>query len=209
MQNNSRQSGGSAVWQILFSTERKVFNMTESEKMLAFNRQFVEEKQYEPYMTSKYPERKVAILSCMDTRLTALFPAALGIKNGDVKIIKNAGGMISSPFGSAVRSLLIAVYELGVQEIMVIGHTDCGVQHVNSQVMENLMQQRGVSAETLDMIRYCGVDLENWLAGFDCVVESVTGSVKLLREHPLFPKDITITGYIMDSVTGQLNPIED
>ena len=181
--------------------------MTEMEKMLAFNRQFVENKDYEPFITSKYPERKVAILSCMDTRLTQLLPAALGIKNGDVKIIKNAGGMISSPFGSAVRSLLIAVYELGVQEIMVIGHTDCGVQHVNSQVMEDLMQQRGVSAETLDMIRYCGVDLEKWLAGFDCVEQSVTGSVKLLREHPLFPKDITIHGYVMDSTTGLLNPV--
>ncbi len=181
--------------------------MTESEKMLAFNQQFVEEKQYEPYVTSKYPDRKVAILSCMDTRLTNLLPAALGIKNGDVKIIKNAGGMISSPFGSAVRSLLIAVYELGVQEIMVIGHTDCGVQHVNSQVMEDLMQKRGVHPKTLDMIRYCGVDLEKWLAGFDCVKESVTGSVKLLREHPLFPKDITINGYVMDSTTGKLDPI--
>ena len=53
----------------------------------------------------------------MDTRLTALLPAALGIKNGDVKMIKNAGGVISHPFGSVIRSLLVAIFELGVEEI--------------------------------------------------------------------------------------------
>ena len=53
----------------------------------------------------------------MDTRLTELLPAALGIKNGDVKIIKNAGGTITHPFGSAMRSLLVAIYELGIREV--------------------------------------------------------------------------------------------
>ena len=60
------------------------------------------------------PDKKIAILSCMDTRLTALLPAALGIKNGDVKMIKHAGGVISHPFGSVIRSLLVAIFELGV-----------------------------------------------------------------------------------------------
>ena len=57
------------------------------EKFVKFNNEFVEKKEYEKYVTSKYPDKKVAILSCMDTRLTELLPAALGIKNGDVKII--------------------------------------------------------------------------------------------------------------------------
>lgn len=179
----------------------------ESEKMLIFNQKFVEEERYIPYITSKYPDRKVAILSCMDTRLTELLPAALGIKNGDVKIIKNAGAVISSPFGSAVRSLLIAVYELGVTEIMIIGHTDCGVQQVNCVEMQDLMRQRGVSNDCLQMLRYCGVDMDSWLAGFDSVEESVAKSVLLLKNHPLFPKDIRISGYVMDSITGKLNPL--
>lgn len=98
------------------------------DEALAYNKQFVANKEYEKYITDKYPDRKIAILSCMDTRLTELLPAALGFKNGDVKIIKNAGGIITQPFGSAVRSLLVAIYELGVEEIMVIAHTDCGVQ---------------------------------------------------------------------------------
>lgn len=58
------------------------------EDILAYNKRFVAEKGYEKYITNKYPDKKIAILSCMDTRLTALLPAALGIKNGDVKMIK-------------------------------------------------------------------------------------------------------------------------
>ena len=82
------------------------------DNFLTYNKTFVAEKQYEKYQTSKYPDRNVAIVACMDTRLTELLPAALGIKNGDVKLIKNAGGVIMSPFDSVMRSLLIAVYEL-------------------------------------------------------------------------------------------------
>ena len=74
------------------------------EEMLAYNKKFVEEKRYEQYAASKYPNKKVAILTCMDTRLTELLPAALGLKNGDAKIIKNAGGVITHPYGSVVRS---------------------------------------------------------------------------------------------------------
>ena len=76
------------------------------EQMLEYNKQFVETKAYEKYQTSKYPDKKIAIVTCMDTRLVELLPAALGIKNGDVKIIKNAGGTITNPFDSTVRSLL-------------------------------------------------------------------------------------------------------
>ena len=53
------------------------------EEMLAYNKKFVEEKRYEQYAASKYPNKKVAILTCMDTRLVELLPAALGIKNED------------------------------------------------------------------------------------------------------------------------------
>ena len=102
------------------------------DEMLKYNKRFVKEKQYEKFRTSKYPDKKLAILTCMDTRLVELLPAALGIKNGDVKMIKNAGGMITDPFDSAVRSLLVGIIELGVEEIMVIGHTDCGVSGINA-----------------------------------------------------------------------------
>ena len=72
------------------------------DEILKYNQEFVKEKKYEQYKTSKYPDKKIAILTCMDTRLTELLPAALGIKNGDVTIIKTAGGTISHPFGSVI-----------------------------------------------------------------------------------------------------------
>ncbi len=93
------------------------------DEILNYNREFVASKGYERFVTSKYPDKRIAIVTCMDTRLVELLPAALGLRNGDVKIIKNAGGTIVNPFDSTMRSLLVAVYELGVNEIMVIGHT--------------------------------------------------------------------------------------
>ena len=105
------------------------------DEIMEYNRKFVENKGYAPYLTSKYPDKKLAILTCMDTRLLELLPAALGIKNGDAKIIKNAGGTMVHPYGSVVRSLLVGILELGVEEVLVIGHTDCGVQGMDGKEM--------------------------------------------------------------------------
>lgn len=179
------------------------------EEMLAYNKQFVAEKRYEQYAASKYPNKKIAILTCMDTRLVELLPAALGLKNGDVKIIKNAGGVVTNPFGSVIRSLLVAIIELGVEEIMVIGHTDCGVSHIDSDRMIEEMKARGVSVHDIDIMRYCGVKFERWLAGFETVEKSVAESVDVVINHPLVPKDIYVSGYVMDSVTGALTLVCD
>ncbi len=176
--------------------------------MLEFNKKFVENKEYEKYKTSKYPDKKVAIITCMDTRLVELIPSALGIKNGDVKMIKNAGGMVMSAFDSTVRSVLVSIYDLGVEEIMVIGHTDCGVSHVSSEKIEKKMLERGISEDVLNMVRICEVDLEKWLMGFNDVEQSVKDSVRILRGHPLIPDDILIKGYIIDTETGKLSIIE-
>ena len=147
------------------------------DELLSFNRSFVESKGFEKYITDKYPDKKIAIVTCMDTRLTELLPAALGIRNGDVKMIKNAGGTINHPFGSAMRSLLVAIYELGVKEVMIIGHTDCGVQHMDSELMLKHMRERGVSQDHIDMMEYCDVNLRQWLSGFNDTEEAVRKEV--------------------------------
>ena len=169
------------------------------EEILAYNKKFVEDKGYEAYITNKYPDKKIAILSCMDTRLTALLPAALGIKNGDVKMIKNAGGVISHPFGSVIRSLLVAIFELGVEEIMVIAHSDCGACHMHSA--------RGINPDYIDMMRFCGVDFHSWLDGFEDTEKSVRGTVDFIVHHPLIPVDVKVYGFIIDSTTGELTRI--
>lgn len=177
------------------------------DELLEFNKQFVKEEKFKPYTTSKFPDRKLAIVTCMDTRLIELLPAALGIKNGDAKIIKNAGGVIVHPFGSAVRSLMIAIYELGVEDIMVIGHTDCGVQRMDVKDMIQKMKADGVSDEVIQYLTYCGVDFDKWLGGFDDVETSVQESVDLLIHHPLIPKHVSIYGYVMNSITGELREV--
>ena len=64
--------------------------------ILQYNKVFVAKGSYKNYVTSKYPDKKIAVISCMDTRLTELLPAALGARNGDIKIIKNAGGVVNA-----------------------------------------------------------------------------------------------------------------
>ena len=178
------------------------------DQILEYNKQFVEKKTYEKYVTSKYPDKKLAILYCMDTRLLELLTAALGIKNGDAKIIKNAGGVISHPYGSVVRSLLVAILELGVTEVMVIGHTDCGCQGMDSDEMIKMLLERGIKQSDINMLKYSGIDFKKWLHGFDNVEDSVISTVRELRDHPLIPKDVYIGGYVMDSVTGELTVLD-
>ena len=177
------------------------------DQMLEYNRQFVENKEYEQYKTSKFPDKKIAIVTCMDTRLVELLPAALGIKNGDVKIIKNAGATITNPFDSTMRSLLVAIYELSVNEVMIIGHTGCGVQGMDSQEMLHLMRQRGIDEEHIQLMRHCGIDLDSWLHGFDDTHAAILETVDLVKNHPLMPADVIVRGYIMDSETGKLNTL--
>lgn len=177
------------------------------EQMLDYNRQFVANKEYERFVTSKYPDKKIAIVTCMDTRLVELLPAALGIKNGDVKIIKNAGGTITNPFDSTMRSLLVAIYELSVNEVMIIGHTGCGVQGMDSQEMLHLMRERGIDDEHINLMKHCGIDLDSWLHGFDDTDMAIAETVDLVKNHPLMPRDVVVCGYIMDSTTGELRRI--
>ena len=173
-----------------------------------FNRKFVEEKRYEQFATNKYPDKKIAIVTCMDTRLIELLPAALGFRNGDVKIIKNAGATIINPFDSTMRSLLIAIYELGVNEIMVIGHTMCGVQGMDAGEMLHMMKERGVSEEHISLMEHCGINLREWLHGFEDTDEAVRETVDVIAHHPLMPPEgVNVQGFVMDSYTGELRQL--
>lgn len=178
------------------------------DEILKYNREFVRSGAYKKFATDKYPDKKIAIVTCMDTRLVELLPAALGFKNGDVKIIKNAGATITNPFDSTMRSLLIAVYELGVQEIMVIGHTGCGVQGMDAREMLHAMRERGISQEHITLMEHCGINLREWLHGFEDTDAAITETVDLIKKHPLMPEGISVAGYVMDSVTGELRSID-
>ncbi|MDI7742620.1 carbonic anhydrase [Lysinibacillus fusiformis] len=178
-------------------------------EILNFNDSFVKFKQYEPYITSKYPDKKSVILTCMDTRLVELLPKAMNMRNGDVKIVKSAGAQVSHPFGSVMRSLLVAVYELKADEVYVIGHHDCGMSAIDPEIMIGHMIERGISEDIINTVKYSGIDLVEWLRGFGDVSTSVLKSVDIIRNHPLMPKTTPVHGLVIDPNTGKLDLLAD
>jgi carbonic anhydrase len=181
--------------------------MTNIDEILEFNKKFVEDKAYMKYATTKYPDKKIAILSCMDTRLTEILPAALNLKNGDVKLIKNAGAIIINPYGSVMRSILVAIYALGVEDVLIIAHHDCGMRGLEAANLLEKIKERGISREIIDSVKNSGIDISNWLKGFDETEDSVKETVKIVKNHPLLPKDIGVFGFIIDPVTGKLDTV--
>jgi carbonic anhydrase len=177
------------------------------EEILNFNEKFVAEKKYEKFETTKFPNKKMVILTCMDTRLVELLPNALNVRNGDVKIVKNAGALIMHPFGSIMRSLLVAVYQLKAEEVVIIGHHDCGMSGMKPDIVIDEMKKRGVSEETLGTLNYSGIDVQEWLHGFDNVSDSVAHSVEIVKNHPLMPSDVPVHGLVIDPMTGRLDTV--
>jgi carbonic anhydrase len=177
------------------------------DEVLAYNEQFVKDKKYEEFATSKLPNKKMVILSCMDTRLMELLPHALNVKNGDVKLIKNAGAVINHPFGSVMRSILVAVYQLQADEVLVIGHHDCGMGGLKADDMIPNMKKRGVTQKTFDTLEYSGINVQNWLKGFSKVEDSVEHSVNIIKNHPLLPENTPVHGLVINPETGKLDLI--
>lgn len=173
-------------------------------EILDYNRNFVESGEYAQFFSNKYPERSLAILSCMDTRLSELLPRALGLKNGDAKLIKNAGALVNHPWGSVMRSLLIAVFELRVTEIMVIAHYDCGMRGMNPDAFLNKTGEFGIPEDRITTLRNAGIGLDNWLTGFTDVEDSVRHTVGMIRRHPLMPDYIPVHGLVIHPTTGKL-----
>jgi len=178
-------------------------------EMLEQNRSFVAQKSYVPFLTDQFPNKKLAVLTCMDTRLVELLPKAMNFANGDVKLIKNAGAIVTHPFGSVMRSLVVAVYELGVEEIAVVGHYGCGMTGLSCARVLDKAKARGVSDDVLDTIARSGVDLHQWLCGFERVEDGVRQSVATIKNHPLLPRDVPVHGMLICPETGRLDLLVD
>lgn len=175
------------------------------EEILKYNDIFVNSGFYKPFAASKFPQKRLAILTSMDTRLIGLLPAALGIHHGDVHLIKNAGGLISDPFDSTIRSLLISILDFDVTEVMVIGHTDCGAATVSSESIIARLIQRGITIETILRLKEEGLNLESWFQGFESTKSSIKNTVSNLKSHPLIPSNVVIQGFVMNISNGRLD----
>ena len=180
------------------------------EEMLEANRQFIQKLpqefvEYCPW-TSKLPKRELAIFTCMDTRLVDFLEPALGIRRGEGKVIKNAGNSVTGPFEATIRSLVVSIFELGVKEIIVIGHMDCGISHATSKDLIQKMLHRGISLDAIKMIEK---ELEDWLDHFHHPIDNVEDVVRKIRTNPLIPNDVPVHGLMFNPQTGEVKVVVD
>ena len=134
------------------------------------------------------PKTRVAIVTCMDSRLHVA--QALGLALGDAHILRNAGGRVTD---DVIRSLVISQQQMGTREIVVLHHTDCGAQTFkNEDFQEHLKCELGVDVSGQDFLPFQDVE------------ESVREDIKLLRECPLIPDDVVISGAVYDVDTGRM-----
>jgi carbonic anhydrase len=136
------------------------------------------------------PGRRLAVLACMDARLTV--EDVLGLRTGDAHIIRNAGGLATD---DAIRSLVISQHLLGTEEVIVIEHTACGMLTFEDEaVRESIAQATGVH-----------VDLP--LHPFPDLEANLKAQVERIRAHP-WVKPVPVNGLIYEVETGQLRAIE-
>jgi carbonic anhydrase len=177
--------------------------MTLLDTILNANRKFVHPGAFPPL--PKNPQKQFAIFTCMDTRLVDFLEPAMGIKRGDAKVIKNAGNtLVDSLHGGVIRSLVAAIFLLGVEEIFVIGHEDCGMAAVDATELKERMSRRGIDPRAVDVIV---PDLAQWLGAFCCPKENVAEVAEKIRSNPLIPRDVPIHGLLFCPNDGRLEVI--
>ncbi|MFB1051149.1 beta-class carbonic anhydrase [Paraliobacillus sp. JSM ZJ581] len=172
------------------------------EEILQFNYKFVENEDYKPYETDVIPNKRAVIFTCMDTRLVELLPKALNLKNGEVKIVKNAGAILTNQHDSVMKAILIALHALQAEEVYVIAHHNCGMNHLDT---ENLIERMKIQGITEEQLNQFDSNTGQWLKGFDSVEDSVKHSVSVIEDHPLVPEDIPVHGLVIDPRTGKLD----
>ncbi len=152
--------------------------------MLAANDRYAES--FEHSSLTAAPVRGLVIVTCMDARLDVL--RALGLGMGDAHIIRNAGGLATD---DVIRSLIVSQQLLGTQEIVVIGHTGCGLLGADEAALRDRMADE--TGEALDIE----------LGSFDDLDDSIRASVDRLRAHPWL-KRVPVHGLVFDVATGRL-----
>ncbi len=139
------------------------------------------------------PARKLAVVACMDARLTV--EQFLGLRTGEAHIIRNAGGLATE---DALRSLIISTRLLGTRTIFVIEHTDCGMlTFQDEQLREQLKKETGQDASQLHFHAFA--DLE----------ENLRAQLRRIRGNPWLPRDIDLHGFVYDVRSGRLREVSE
>jgi carbonic anhydrase len=139
------------------------------------------------------PGRRLAIVTCMDARLDP--GRFLGLEVGDAHVIRNAGGLVTE---DAVRSLVISHWLLGTQEVVVLAHTDCGMlTFSNDGLRTKLRDEAGADASDVDFRPFPNPE------------ESVRESVRTVRDSPLLPDSLEVSGWIYDVKSGRISEVAE
>jgi carbonic anhydrase len=176
------------------------------DEILAYNEQFVQQNRLP--IIGHAPRKRMAVVTCMDCRLVQMFEQVLGLERGDVIELRTAGATISDPereggLSDLIRSLAGGIYLLGVREVAVIGHTQCGLARADPNVLIASMQALGVDPQPL--IEKAGP--KSWIGAFDDVHVNVKEVVNVIRKSPYLPK-IPVHGLVIDIETGKLEMVE-
>lgn len=138
------------------------------------------------------PGRKLAVVACMDARLTV--EEVLGLKTGDAHIIRNAGGIVTD---DVIRSLIISHHLLGTQEVILIHHTDCGMLTFKDEELQARLQEQTGTTPVAPARFHAFSDLE----------ADVRQQMQKIKSHPWYPQTIPVRGFVYDVKTGKLNEV--
>jgi carbonic anhydrase len=165
----------------------QVFSAPETERALAENERYA--ATFDRPNLELPPSRKLAVLACMDARLTV--EQVLGLRTGEAHIIRNAGGLATD---DAIRSLVISQHLLGTEEVLVIEHTGCGMLTFDDDhVREHIAETTG---EDVDLPLHAFPDLET----------NLRSQVDRIRAHPWI-KEVPVTGVVYEVETGRLRKV--
>ncbi len=137
------------------------------------------------------PTRKLAIVTCMDCRIDVA--AAVGLQRGDAHVLRNAGGVITD---DVIRSLALSQRKLGTREVMLIHHTDCGLEKITD------VEFRAEGE------RDAGVAPDFPIGAFADVEESVRESVRRIRESPFLPHRDAVRGFVYEVDAHKVREVE-
>jgi carbonic anhydrase len=136
------------------------------------------------------PTRRLAIVTCMDSRLDVF--AALGLRDGEAHVLRNAGGVITD---DVIRSLAISQRQLGTREIMLIHHTDCGMQSITDDGFRAELQKATGVAPAFAIESFTDIDAD------------VRQSILRVRRSPFLSHRKLVRGFVYDVDTHALREI--
>ena len=145
----------------------------------------------EPRHLDIRPARQLAIVACMDSRLDVF--KALGLRDGEAHILRNAGGVITD---DVIRSLAVSQRRLGTREVMLIHHTDCGMQSLSDDGFRAELQQATGVAPAFAIESFSDLDA------------NVRQSILRVRRSAFLPHRDGVRGFVYDVDSHRLREVE-